>query len=209
MSTAAADHQEVNVLAAVADAALDPNAKERREKRRAKSRVRQLDHHAFYAKDVEATRKFYEDVLEMPMTLFLNIPDEVFTGDPLPYCHFFFEMGDGSALAFFDYPAFHDGKEFPAARSVYDHHVAMRVDSDDDVAYLKDRLEKAGVKVDYIDHGVFHSIYFQDPNGLLLEFCSLPAISEEFSLRAEKLAHRELKKWKDNRHTVPRTLAKG
>src|ERR1700679_3806700 len=98
--------QEQNVLDAVSDGALHPDDKSNTLARRRKNKVRGLNHHAYYARDVEQTRQFYEDILEMPMTVFLTIPEEVFTGDPLPYCHFFFEMADGSAIAFFDYPAF-------------------------------------------------------------------------------------------------------
>jgi catechol 2,3-dioxygenase-like lactoylglutathione lyase family enzyme len=197
--------QEENVLAAVKEGALHPDDARRTQERRAKNRVRGLNHHAYYARDVEQTRQFYEDVLEMPMTVFLTIPDEVFSGDPLPYCHFFFEMGDGSAIAFFDYPAFHDGKATFRAPSVYDHHIALQVNSDEDLKHFQTKLEAARIKYSYIDHGAFHSVYFEDPNGLNLELCSVPPVGEEFGYRAAKIAHDELKNWQKIRATVRRS----
>jgi hypothetical protein len=89
-------HQEKNVLGAVSDVAIDAKDKEQAITRRARNRIRGLSHHAYYTTDAEKTRHFYEDILELPMTIALRIPDEVFTGKPSPYCHFFFEMGDGS-----------------------------------------------------------------------------------------------------------------
>ncbi len=199
--------QQENVLAAVAEGSLDSDAEEIGNARRKANRVRGLNHHAYYAKDVEATRHFYEDILEMPMTVFLDIPEEVFNRDPLPYAHFFFEMGDGSFLAFFDYPAFHDdGKASFKAPSVYDHHIALTVDSDEDIEYFKKRLESFDIDVEYIDHGAFHSIYFTDPNGLNVEFASFTPVTEEFLYRAANTAHDELKKWQKKRPSVPRSL---
>jgi glyoxylase I family protein len=197
--------QEENVLAAVSEGSLSPHDEANTVSRRAKNRIRRLNHHAFHARDVEETRHFYEDILEMPMTIFLQIPDELFTSAPLPYSHFFFELGDGSAIAFFDYPAFHDGKvDFSATTTVYDHHIALHVGSDDDIQHFQKKLKAAGVKVDYVDHGVYHSIYFTDPNGLNLELCCEPPVIEEFAYRAGKIAHDELKKWQKVRASVSR-----
>ena len=128
--------QEQNVLAAVSSGELTPDDPARAAARRAKNRIRRLNHHAYHARDVEETRHFYEDILEMPMTVFLTIPEEVFSGAPLPYCHFFFELGDGSFIAFFDYPAYHDGKASFEAPTEYDHHVALHVNNDDDIAHI-------------------------------------------------------------------------
>jgi glyoxylase I family protein len=163
-------HQEENVLGAVGEAAIDPKDKEAVVARRAKNRIRGLSHHAYYCTDVEKTRHFYEDILELPMTIALRIPEEVFTGKPSPYCHFFFEMGDGSSIA-------------------------INVDSDEAIEYFRGKLEAEGYGCTYIDHGAFHSLYLKDPGGMNLELCYSPPMAEEFMLRAEKVAHTELKKW--------------
>ena len=68
-------HQEENVLGAVGGAAIDPKDKEVVVARRAKNRIRGVNHHAYYCTDVEKTRHFYEDILELPMTIALRIPE--------------------------------------------------------------------------------------------------------------------------------------
>jgi glyoxylase I family protein len=188
-------HHDENVLSAVGDAAVSLDEKQRVIERRAKSRVRGLNHHAYFTTDAEKTRHFYEDILEMRMTTALRIPDEVFTGKPSPYFHFFFEMGDGSSIAFFDFPDFFDGKPPFEVSTVYHHHIAVNVDSDESIEYFRQRLEKEGYASTYVDHGAFHSLYLRDPNGMNLELCYSPPETEGFFLRAERVARQELDKW--------------
>ncbi|NPT53638.1 VOC family protein [Paraburkholderia elongata] len=188
-------HHDENVFAAVGDSAVDLQQKQRAIERRARSRVRGLNHHAYYSADAATTRHFYEDILEMPMTIALRIPEEVFTGRAAPYCHFFFEMGDGSSIAFFDYPDVFDGKPPFEVSTVYHHHIAINVDSDESIEYFRQRLEKEGYPSTFVDHGAFHSLYVRDPNGMNLELCYSPPETEDFFLRAERVARDELDKW--------------
>ncbi|MFL9903617.1 VOC family protein [Paraburkholderia fungorum] len=188
-------HQEKNVLGAVSDFAIDPKDKERAITRRARNRIRGLSHHAYYTADAEKTRHFYEDILELPMTIALRIPDEVFTGKPSPYCHFFFEMGDGSSIAFFDYPDIFDGEPPFTVSTVYHHHIAVNVDSVEAIEYFQKKLSSEGYEGTYVDHGTFFSLYLRDPNGMNLELTYTPPMAEEYNLRAEKTAHAELKAW--------------
>jgi glyoxylase I family protein len=192
-------HQKENVQAALNVAPLDPKAKEKARARRAMNRVRGLSHHAYYCLDAEKTRHFYEDILEMPMTIAMRIPEEAFTGAPTPYAHFFFEMGDGSAIAFFDYPDLFDGKPPFEMPSPYHHHIAVNVDGDESIAYYRKRLEEAGYAGRYIDHGAFHSLYVTDPNGMNLELTYTPPAAEGDLLRAEAVAHDVLKEWVSTR----------
>ncbi|WP_439685515.1 VOC domain-containing protein [Cupriavidus oxalaticus] len=195
-------HQDANVLATVNAIELEADAMEKAALRRSRNRIRGLQHHAYYCTDVEKTRHFYEDILEMPMTIALRIPDEVFTGKPAPYCHFFFEMGDGSAIAFFDYPDMFDDKPRFEVESVYHHHIAVTVTSDEALDYFRQRLEADGYPCTYVDHGAFHSLYLKDPNGMHLELCYVPPLGEEFNLRSSRVAHSELGKWCENRGQV-------
>ncbi len=91
------------------------------------------------------------------------------------YRHYFFRLGDGATqVAFFEY----DGaqpmkKKFPGERTTeplgFDH-VSFSVASRAGLFGLKDRLEAAGVDVHgAVDHGLFWSIYFYDPNNIPLE----------------------------------------
>jgi hypothetical protein len=70
---------------------------------RALNPLRHITHHAFACRDAESTRNFYEDVLGMPLVAALVLEDP-FLAVSTKYCHFFFEMADGSCLAFFDHP---------------------------------------------------------------------------------------------------------
>jgi catechol 2,3-dioxygenase-like lactoylglutathione lyase family enzyme len=59
-----------------------------------------LHHTAYVSKDLEATRKFYEDVIGLPLVATWCESDMLF-GAERTYCHCFFGLGDGGALAFY------------------------------------------------------------------------------------------------------------
>ena len=61
-----------------------------------------LHHHAYVTGDQEATRHFYEDILGIPLVA-LWIENEEFQGTPVVFSHAFYELADGSALAFFNF----------------------------------------------------------------------------------------------------------
>lgn len=129
-----------------------------------------LNHVAYVIRDAEETAAFYSDVLGMTLTEFV-IDDKVpSTGEPFPYVHLFFELGDGSSLAFFE----SIGLPEPAKSShpAYDvfNHLALDVGTKENVDRWADRLRAMGVDfVGPVDHTVIYSIYFHDPNGIRLE----------------------------------------
>lgn len=61
-----------------------------------------LHHTAYLSKDLEATRAFYEDLVGIPLVATWSETDELFGAERV-YCHCFFGMPDGSALAFFQF----------------------------------------------------------------------------------------------------------
>lgn len=128
-----------------------------------------VHHSAFRCRDAEETRKFYEDILGLPLKAALVFEEEPGTGRPLPYMHLFFQLGDGNYVAFFDVPdGAHDGK-FKMKWGM-DLHFAMEVATMDEMMAFKDRLDRAGVPCfGPIDHHFVHSIYFYDPNGVNVE----------------------------------------
>ena len=91
------------------------------------------------------------------------------TGEYCPYVHIFFQMRDGSYIAFFDLGD--DTAALPSPNTPsWVNHIALRVDSVDDLRAAKTRLEAAGVEVlGVTDHHIIESIYFFDPNGIRLE----------------------------------------
>lgn len=129
-----------------------------------------LNHVAYVIRDAEETAAFYCDVMGLTLTEFVMDDKVPSTGEPFPYVHLFFELGDGSSLAFFE----SIGLPEPAKSShpAYDvfNHLALDVGTKDNVDRWAERLRAMGVDfVGPVDHTVIYSIYFHDPNGIRLE----------------------------------------
>ena len=131
--------------------------------------IRGVHHTAFRCKDAEETRRFYEDVLGLPLKASLVFEEEPGTGRPLPYMHLFFQMGDGNFVAFFDVPGNAKPEKFKMKWGM-DLHFAMEVGSLEEVMAFKARLDAHAIPCfGPIDHHFVHSIYFYDPNGINVE----------------------------------------
>jgi catechol 2,3-dioxygenase-like lactoylglutathione lyase family enzyme len=80
-------------------------------------------------KDLEATRHFYEDILGLPLIATWCEKDFLF-GKDRTYCHCFFGIGDGGALAFFQFADADDqaqfGPEMPATPFVHSRSTSTR-----------------------------------------------------------------------------------
>ena len=162
--------------------------------------VRGLHHFAWRCRDCEETRRFYEDVLGLPLVHVIRSDTVPSTGEHCPYVHVFFRMADGSHLACFDL-----GDDQAAAPSsntpAWVNHIALRVDSVQALRDAKARLEAAGVEVLGItDHGIIESIYFFDPNGLRLEL-TVPTASAETAVRHTREAHAAVEAWTREKRT--------
>lgn len=127
--------------------------------------LRKLHHNAYRCRDSEETRRFYDDFLGLRLAGSLEI-SETQTGRKTSVLHTFYEMDDGSYLAFFEDPE--TPFDFKPQRD-YDLHIALEVDA----SVLEPMLEKglaAGIETRGIaDHQFIHSIYFRDPNGYVIE----------------------------------------
>lgn len=126
------------------------------------SSARGVHHVALLCADVERTIRFYQDLLEFPLTdLFEN-------RDYRGSTHFFFDIGNGNALAFFDFPGLDLG---PYAEVLGgSHHLAISV-VPERWDHLKTKLEEAGVEHEVLSGS---SVYFRDPDGARLELISDP-----------------------------------
>ena len=133
-----------------------------------------LHHVAYACKDPEATRHFYEDLCGFPLvhTEVTRIPDtESF------FRHLFFDLGDGSCIAFFDMHGMGEKPDWKSDLSdsvglpIWVNHIAFNAD--------KERQEQARASLSAggfepimdVDHGWCHSLYYVDPNGIMVEFC--------------------------------------
>ena len=160
-----------------------------------------LHHTAYVTKDMEATRAFYEDVLGLPLMATWCETDFLF-GKDRTYCHCFFGIGDGGALAFFQFADKEDEKLFvpdmPATPFV---HLALKVDEETQKA-MEERIKEHGLEATYtLEHGYCRSVYVVDPNGMTVEFtCDDPRASAGDEERKAK-AHDELKRWLAGDHT--------
>ena len=157
-------------------------------------KIKGLYHYSFPCRDGEETRRFYEDILGLPLVACMAADRVPSTGEYGPYSHFFFEMGDGSYLAFFDLGR--NEMPLPSPNTPdWVMHFAVEVATVDDVLTYKKRLNEAGIETtDIVDHGFIHSIYFFDPNGLRLEITARVDEPGELKKMAEE-AHGELDAW--------------
>ena len=159
--------------------------------------VRGLHHAAYRCRDAEETRHFYEDILGMRLVHVVTA-DHVSTGQTTSFAHVFFEMTDGSCIAFFDL-----GDNIKAEPSpntpAWVNHIAFKVKDADALNAMKARLEANKIDVVGItDHEFVHSIYFFDPNGVRLEFTTQVVSDNEMKKYANE-AHAELKAWQSKK----------
>lgn len=174
----------------------------------AKSRLPgRLHHTAYVTRDMEATRKFYEDVLGFPLIATWSESDELF-GKLRTYCHCFFGLADGSALAFFQFANADDQAEFgPKMPFSPFHHVALHVDKKTQKE-LEARIKAAGFKdpeTYVLEHGYCRSVYVTDPNGMLVEFTlDAPEVKKITKDRSAD-AHATLARWLKGDHTSNNT----
>ena len=156
-----------------------------------------LHHTAYVSKDLEATRKFYEDVIGLPLMATWCESDMLF-GAERTYCHCFFGLGDGGALAFFQFADPGDQALFgPKMPDSPFHHIALNVDAKTQKE-IEDRIAAAGYKEPdtyILEHGYCRSVYITDPNGMIVEFTHDAGNVDEIAKTRKADAHNELKRW--------------
>jgi catechol 2,3-dioxygenase-like lactoylglutathione lyase family enzyme len=129
---------------------------------RSPSSARGLHHFALICADVRRTIDFYQTVLEFPLT-------EIFENRDYPGSnHFFFDIGNGNLLAFFDLPGLDLGPYAEVLGGL--HHLAISV-TPERWQHLRGKLAAAGVE--YVEESGT-SIYFRDPDGARLELLADP-----------------------------------
>jgi len=156
--------------------------------------IQRLHHFAWRCRDAEETRKFYEDLLGLPLTHVIRADNVPSTGEYCPYVHLFFQLADGSSIAFFDLGDNEAALPSPNTPA-WVNHIALRVESREALGRAKQRLEAAGVKVIGVtDHGFVNSIYFFDPNGIRLELTTDTA-DAAYAAAAHAEARGQLDAW--------------
>lgn len=126
------------------------------------STARGVHHVALLSADVERTIRFYQELLGFPLT-------ELFENRDYPgSTHFFFDIGNGNALAFFDFPGL--GLDEYAEVLGGHHHIAISMERSN-WERIKGKLEDAGVPLHLVGGT---SIYFMGPDGERLELIADP-----------------------------------
>ena len=147
--------------------------------------IKGLHHNAYRCRNSEETRAWYEDFLGLKLVSAFEIGE----GRGL---HTFFQMDDGSCLAFFEVPE----KPFEFKRQDdLDLHIALGVDND-----VFDRMlrkgQAEGIEVrGPVDHGFVRSIYFRDPNGYIIELTASTGVHQEIMDPAISKPHEALARW--------------
>lgn len=132
------------------------------ENERPASTARGIHHTALLCSDVERTIRFYQELLEFPLTDIFENRD--YKGSN----HFFFDVGNGNLLAFFDFPGLDLGPYAEVLGGL--HHISISVEPET-WERLRGKLEDAGIAY---QHESGTSIYFPDPDGARLELISDP-----------------------------------
>jgi catechol 2,3-dioxygenase-like lactoylglutathione lyase family enzyme len=126
------------------------------------SSARGVHHVALICADVETTTRFYQEVLGFPLTTMFE------NRDLAGSTHFFFDLGQGNTIAFFDLPGVDPGPYDEVLGGL--HHLAISIEVEHWRA-AKERLDANGIPYDHVDET---SLYFRGPDGERLELIADP-----------------------------------
>ena len=157
--------------------------------------IRKLHHNAYRCRDSGETRAFYEDFLGLPLAGTLEI-GETKSGRKTSTLHTFYELGDGSYLAFFEAPDM--PFEFKAQHD-FDLHIALEVDRSELEARMTEGRARGIETRGVADHGFIHSIYFRDPNGYVIELTARLPGHDQAMDRRHNGAREKLDRWQSAR----------
>lgn len=168
---------------------------------------KRLHHTAYVTRDMGKTRKFYEEVIGLPLLATWSESDELF-GAMRTYVHCFFGLADGSALAFFQFARPEDQDLFgPKMPDSPFHHIALAVDEETQRG-IRQRVTAAGIREPntyLLEHGYCTSLYVKDPNGMVLEFTVDHPKADAINAARLGDAHATLARWLAGDHTSNNT----
>ena len=139
--------------------------------------IERIHHVAYRCRDAKETVEWYVRHLGMQFVLAIAENEVPSTKEPDPYMHVFLDAGQGNVLAFFELPT-RPPMDRDRNTPEWVQHLALKVDSMEALLATMSRLQAAGIEVlGPVDHALFKSIYFFDPNGHRLELacdCGTP-----------------------------------
>ena len=157
-------------------------------------KLERIHHVAYRCNDAKETVEFYQRVLNMEFQLAFAENQVPSTKEPDPYMQVFLDAGMGNVLAFFELPTREPiDRDHNTPRWVQ--HIAFEVKDFDALAEAKKHVESEGLDViGPVDHGIFQSIYFFDPNGHRLELVANTQTQEQID-ELKRVAPAMLEEW--------------
>ena len=157
-------------------------------------KLERIHHVAYRCKDAKETVEFYERVLNMDFMLAFAEDQVPSTKEPDPYMHVFLDAGMGNVLAFFELPT-RDAMDRDRNTPTWVQHIAFEVEDYDALVAAKAHIEGEGVDVlGPVNHGIFQSIYFFDPNGHRLELVANTRTQDQLD-ELKRVAPDMLEEW--------------
>ncbi len=161
-------------------------------------KISRIHHAAYRCKDAKETVEWYAKNLNMDFVLAIAEDLVPSTKAPDPYMHIFLDAGGGNVMAFFELPNSPEmGRDENTPAWVQ--HMAFEVDSMADLLAAKEKLVANGVEViGPINHTIFKSIYFFDPNGHRLELATNTG-TPEMHKRLDEVKWDMLNEWSNTK----------
>ena len=156
--------------------------------------LKRIHHVAYRCKDAKETVEFYQRVMGMDFKLAIAENEVPSTKAPDPYMHVFLDAGMGNVLAFFELPNSPEmGRDGNTPEWVQ--HIAFEVEDMDALEAAKAHIEAEGLDVlGPVNHGIFKSIYFFDPNGHRLELAANTGTEEQMA-ELKRVARPMIEEW--------------
>jgi catechol 2,3-dioxygenase-like lactoylglutathione lyase family enzyme len=153
-----------------------------------------IHHVAYRCRDAKETLEFYQRVLNMNFILAIAEDEVPSTKEPDPYMHLFLDAGMGNVLAFFELPTVTDmGRD--ENTPLWVQHIAFEVADIDALHAAKQHIEEQGLEVlGPVNHGIFQSIYFFDPNGHRVELAANTGTQEQMR-KLREVAPQMIEEW--------------
>ena len=157
-------------------------------------KIQRIHHVAYRCNDAKETMEFYRNVMGMDFKLAIAEDKVPSTQAPDPYMHIFMDAGNNNVLAFFEVPNSPPMQKDPNTPE-WVQHIAFEVKDIQSLMAAKERVEAEGLEVlGPVDHTIFKSIYFFDPNGHRLELAANTAKSGMLE-RLHEVAPEMIEEW--------------
>ena len=168
--------------------------------------IEKIHHVAYRCKDAKEMVEWYKKNLNMDFILAFAEDHVPSTKAFDPYMHLFLDAGNGNVLAFFELPTQPEmGRDENTPKWVQ--HIALKVKDRTALLEAKAHLEANGNNVlGVTNHGIFHSIYFFDPNGHRLELAyDDEAAPAKIAMITETMKYEMLEQWSQTKRAPDHT----